>query len=114
MRFRIIVLMLAIHGLAFGQKKPAPATPLFSIKGSPVYTEEFIYLYKKNHLQPPDFTEEKINDYLTLFINFKLKIAEGRKRGLDTTQAFVKEFNTYKEELKKPYRAGTDELDRLT
>jgi len=49
MRFRIIVLMLAIHGLAVGQKKAAPATPLFSIKGSPVYTEEFIYLYKKNN-----------------------------------------------------------------
>src|SRR5260221_2051930 len=114
MRFRIIVLMLAIHGLAVGQKKAAPATPLFSIKGSPVYTEEFIYLYKKNHLQPQDFTQEKINEYLTLFINFKLKIAEGRNRRLDTTQAFVKEFNTYKEELKKPYRAGTDDLDRLT
>jgi len=113
MRFGIIVLMV-IPSLGYGQKKAAPATPLFSIKGSPVYTEEFIYLYKKNHQQPQDFTEEKINEYLTLFINFKLKIAEGRKRGLDTTQAFVKEFNTYKEELKKPYRAGTDDLDRLT
>src|SRR5260221_3737900 len=114
MRFRIIVLMLAIHGLAVGQKKATCASRLVSIKGSPVYTEEFIYLYKKNHLQPQDFTQEKINEYLTLFINFKLKIAEGRTRGLDTTQAFVKEFNTYKEELKKPYRAGTDDLDRLT
>src|SRR5882762_4402084 len=113
MRFGIIVLMV-IPSLGYGQKKPAPATPLFSLKGSPVYTEEFIYLYKKNHQQPQDFTEEKINEYLTLFINFKLKIAEGKKRGLDTTQAFVKEFNTYKEELKKPYRAATDDLDRLT
>ena len=35
------------------------------------------------------------------------------QRGLNI-MAFVKEFNTYKEELKKPYRAGTDDLDRLT
>jgi peptidyl-prolyl cis-trans isomerase SurA len=116
MRFGIIVLIL-ISSLVYGQKKEGPGlanVPLFTIKGSPVYTEEFIYLYKKNHLQPQDFTEEKINEYLILFINFKLKITEGKKRGLDTTRAFIKEFNTYKEELKKPYRAGTDDLDRLT
>jgi len=116
MRFGIIVLMI-VHGFAYGQKKEGASTaavPLFSIKGLPVYTDEFIYLYKKNHLQPNDFTDEKINEYLNLFINFKLKIAEARNRGLDTTRAFVKEFNTYKEELKKPYRAGTDDLDRLT
>jgi len=116
MRFGIIVLIV-IPCLVYGQKKegPAPAAvPLFSINGSPVYTDEFIYLYKKNHLQPNDFTDEKINEYLNLFINFKLKITEAKKRGLDTTQAFVKEFNTYKEELKKPYRAATDDLDRLT
>src|SRR3981189_3232059 len=116
MRFGIIALM-AIQGLVYGQKKERPSTtpvPLFSIKGSPVYTDEFIYLYKKNHLQPQDFTDEKIDEYLNLFINFKLKITEAKKRGLDTTRAFVKEFNTYKEELKKPYRTDADDLDRLT
>ena len=116
MRFGIIVLMV-INGLVYGQKKEgssSAAVTLFSIKGSPVYTDEFIYLYKKNHLQPQDFTEEKINEYLNLFINFKLKITEAKKRGLDTTRSFVKEFNTYKEELKKPYRSRTDDIDRLT
>ncbi len=107
---------MVINGLVYGQSKvPTSADiPLFSINGYPVYTNEFIYLYKKNHLQPQDFTEEKINEYLNLFINFKLKITEAKKRGLDTTKSFVKEFNTYKGELKKPYGAGTDDLDRLT
>src|SRR5258706_4376074 len=115
MRFGIIVLMV-INGLVYGQSKvPTSADiPLFSINGYPVYTNEFIHWYKKNHLQPQDFTEEKINEYLNLFINFKLKITEAKKRGLDTTKSFVKEFNTYKGELKKPYGAGTDDLDRLT
>ncbi len=117
MRFGIILLIL-LSGLAQAQKKEkesaAPALVLFSIRDWPVYTEEFNYLYKKNHPKPEDFTGEKINEYLNLFINFKLKIAEAKNRGLDTTRAFVKEFNTYKEELKKPYRAGADDLDRLT
>jgi peptidyl-prolyl cis-trans isomerase SurA len=51
---------------------------------------------------------------LQLLINFKLKIEEAKSRGMDTTKAFVKEFSGYKEELKKPYQVGGDELDRLT
>ena len=117
MRLGIVVLILHC-GFAHAQKKEkgtaTPALALFSIKNRPVFTDEFNYLYKKNHLKPEDYTEGKINEYLNLFINFKLKIAEAKSRGLDTTGAFIKEFSTYKEELRKPYRAGADDLDRLT
>lgn len=112
MRFGILALVL-ISGVAYGQGTTAPIS-LFSVNHSPVYTDEFVYLYKKNHLSPNEYSEEKINEYLTLFINFKLKIAEARHRGLDTTQAFRKEYNSYKEELKKPYLANSDDLDKLT
>ncbi len=116
MRFGIIIVLILLCGLAQAQKNEVlPTTQvLFSIKDWSVYADEFTYLYKKNHLKSEDFSEGKINEYLELFINFKLKIAEAKKRGLDTTRAFIKEFNTYKEELKKPYRAGADDLDRLT
>ncbi len=112
----LFIVLLVIAGQAVAQsseKKPTPFV-LFSIKKNPVYTDEFIYLYRKNHLSREDFTENKIDDYLNLFINFKLKVAEARSHGLDTTEAFKKEFKTYKEELKKPFLAGKDELDRLT
>jgi len=51
---------------------------------------------------------------LNLFINFKLKVAEARTLGMDTTAKFIKEFKTYREDLKKPYRAEPDALERLT
>lgn len=95
------------------KKNPAPVT-LFSIHDKPVYTHEFTYLYRKNHVKNEDFTEQKVNEYLNLFINFKLKVKDARARGLDTTAVFLKEFNTYKEELKRPFTAEKDELDRLT
>ena len=88
---------------------------LFAVDGKPTYTNEFIYLYKKNHTNKSlDYTETKINEYLNLFINFKLKVTEAQKRGMDTTAKFTKELNTYREELKKPYRAEKDVLDKLT
>ncbi len=79
-----------------------------------VTVDEFIYLYKKNHHDAQkDFTEEKINEYLDLFVNFKLKVEEARSRGLDTTKVFLKEFNGYKDELRKPYLPDAKIIDSL-
>lgn len=95
------------------QKKAAPKS-LFTTAGTSVNTDEFIYTYRKNHQNSQqDFTQEKINEYLQLFINFKLKVAEAHAGGLDTTAKFIAEFKTYREELKKPYRAGEDALEIL-
>lgn len=78
--------------------------PFFTVADEPVSTEEFIYVYKKNNSNSDSaFTKNDINEYLELYKKFKLKIAEAKAQGIDTTKAFVKEFNTYKEQLKKPY-----------
>ncbi|MBX2900964.1 MAG: peptidylprolyl isomerase [Cyclobacteriaceae bacterium] len=88
--------------------------PLFKVASTPVSAEEFIYTFKKNHQHnPQDFTAEKVNEYLDLFINFKLKVTEAKARGLDTTAHFNTEFKTYRSELKKPYKAEEDMLEKL-
>lgn len=113
-RFALLLLISTI-GFSQNKKKETERSPLvFRVNKQPVFADEFIYLYKKNHTKPEDFKEAKINEYLQLLINFKLKIEEAKSRGMDTTKAFVKEFSGYKEELKKPYQVGGDELDRLT
>jgi peptidyl-prolyl cis-trans isomerase SurA len=87
---------------------------VFSINDKPVTVDEFVYLYKKNHqVQKAEFTKEKIEEYLDLFIKFKLKVAEAERRGLDTTAAFKKEFNTYRDELRKPYLPDSRLVDSL-
>ena len=114
-RTALFILFLALSGQAVGQaSKAAKPVALFWLKQSPVYTDEFMYLYKKNHLKPDDFSEGKINEYLNLLVNFKLKVTEAKARGLDTTATFQKEFKSYSDELKKPYIAEKDVLDRLT
>lgn len=99
-------------------KKDKSALTVFSVNKKPVTADEFIYLYKKNHQnKPEEFTKEKIQEYLDLFIKFKLKVEDARRRGFDTTAAFKKEFNSYKEELRKPYLPDnklSDSLARLT
>jgi peptidyl-prolyl cis-trans isomerase SurA len=113
----LFTLLFLVSIFALGQpKKPqAEKSPLvFMVNNQPVFANEFTYLYKKNHNKPEDFTTAKIEEYLQLLINFKLKVEEAKSRGMDTTKAFLKEFSGYKEELKKPFQVGGDELDRLT
>ena len=101
------ILLLACSGIltyshAQSKKKlnTAPGSvTLFSVNKKPITAAEFTYLYRKNHQDlQKDYTNEKIEEYLTLYTNFKLKVEEARHRGMDTTAAFKKEFNQYKEE----------------
>jgi peptidyl-prolyl cis-trans isomerase SurA len=113
--FAVFLLSLQLVWVSAQDNKIAKPTILFTVDGKTTYASEFVYLYKKNHTnKSQDYTESKINEYLNLFINFKLKITEAQKRGMDTTVKFTKELNTYREELKKPYRAEKDVLDKLT
>ncbi|HMJ69628.1 MAG TPA: peptidylprolyl isomerase [Cyclobacteriaceae bacterium] len=107
------LLLMAVAG--FSQKKSeTPDKVLFSVDKKDIYASEFLYLFRKNNQgKPEEMKEDKIREYLDLVIAFKLKVAEAHHRGIDTTQAFIKEFTTYRDELKKPFVASSDELARL-
>lgn len=74
---------------------------LLTIDGNPVTVGEFEYLYHKNNEQ--QLVPQSIDQYLDMFINYKLKVVEAQAAGLDTTAAFREEFNGYAHELAKPY-----------
>lgn len=101
-------------GNAQSGKAREPMT-LFTLGERPVTVDEFIYLYRKNHSAdtPGEYSPEKVEEYLDLFVKFKLKVEEALRRKMDTTAAFVKEFNTYREELRKPYLPDHRLLDSL-
>ncbi len=121
--FSAMLLWVAIITLCEAQRKDKKQGGkkeeiIFSVGGNSVSTEEFVYLYRKNHQNRPDeFTAAKIEEYLKLFTDFKLKVREAVQRGMDTTAAFKKEYNSYRAELRKPYlpdNSLTDSLIRLT
>jgi len=77
---------------------------LFSIDDSSVKADEFIYNLKKNNYESDStFTKEEINDYLDLYINFKLKVQDAYQQGLDTTDSFLNEFHKYRDQLTESY-----------
>lgn len=72
-----------------------------TINGKDVRQSEFEYLYHKNNLQ--QLAPQSIDEYIEMFIVYKLKVADAEAAGLHQTDAFTKEFNGYCAELSRPY-----------
>lgn len=80
----------------------ADADPvLMTIDGKPVRVSEFEYLYNKNNTQ--QLEPQTLDDYLTMFVNYKLKVADAMHQGLDKTDEFLTEYNKFAKELAEPY-----------
>lgn len=84
---------------------------LMTINGKKVPLSEFQYLYNKNNGQ--QLKPMTIEEYADMFVIYKLKVAEAEAAGIDTTAAFIKEFNGYRNELAEPYLRDSAEEERL-
>jgi peptidyl-prolyl cis-trans isomerase SurA len=82
---------------------------LMTIGDKEITLDEFERIYNKNNSSITT-NKQTPEEYLDLFINFKLKVIEAEKSGMDTTQKFLQEFNTYKDQLAQPYM--TDEASK--
>lgn len=77
---------------------------IVKIGDSKVSTEEFLFNYRKNNTNILDEKDRKTpEEYLDLYINFRLKVLEAQKLGYDTVKLFTDELKGYRQELAKPY-----------
>ena len=95
----------------------ATAGPAVETLGTyPVPANEFAYVYRKNNSSAADYgTRQSVTDYLDLYTNFRLKVLAAEQKGLDTTQAFKRELDGYRQQLAQPYlteKSVTDQLVR--
>ncbi|WP_045689275.1 peptidylprolyl isomerase [Hymenobacter sp. AT01-02] len=105
--------------LAAGCQTTKPTTaakqPVVETLGTTaVPASEFAYVYRKNNSSAPEYgTKASVTEYLDLYTNFKLKVLEAEQRGLDTTQAFKRELDGYKQQLAQPYLTEKSVTDKL-
>ena len=83
-----------------------------TINGKPVSAEEFLYIYEKNN-QAGAVDPKTMDEYLDMFINFKLKVAEAEAQGIDTTESFKKELKGYRAQATPKYLQDASALDSL-
>jgi peptidyl-prolyl cis-trans isomerase SurA len=77
---------------------------LITIGKTKVSIGEFERIYQKNNNNLYNEAEKKTpEEYLDLFINFKLKVIEAEDLKMDTDSVFINELAGYREELAAPY-----------
>ena len=103
----LFLALAAVSVAAFAQSET-----LMTINGKPVSTEEFLYIYEKNN-QAGAVDPKSMEEYLDMFINFKLKVAEAEAQGIDTTEAFKKELKGYRAQATPKYLQDEDAMDSL-
>ena len=76
---------------------------LFIVNDSSVYIDEFQRVYNKNIDLINDPNQKNIDNYLDLFINYKLKLAEAYNLGMHKQDNYLKELSKYSKQLQTTY-----------
>lgn len=98
---------LSLFVLAMAAKDPV----IMTVNGVDVPKSEFEYLFHKNSQQ--QLAPQSLEDYAEMFKIYKLKVADAKAAGIDTTASFKKEMAQYRQELAAPYLVDSVYLDKL-
>lgn len=86
---------------------------LITIGDKEISAKEFMDTYEKNNVKTDVIDKKNVDEYLGLYIDFKLKVTEAEALGKDTVPSFVKELKNYRDQLAKPYFSNDDITEEL-
>ena len=111
---RIIVLATLLgSALAACSQSNLDKQVLMTIGGTPVTVKEFTDVYNKNNLKSEVIDKKTVDEYLDLFVNFRMKVMEAYEMKLDTNAKFKKELEGYRKQLAKPYFSNEEVSEEL-
>ena len=86
---------------------------LFKVEEDPVYLDEFLYIYDKTNRDQADYSRASVEEYLDLYIKFKLKVQKARAMRLDTISSLQSELAGYRKQLAQTYLADKEVTQTL-
>ncbi|MDR1403694.1 MAG: peptidylprolyl isomerase [Tannerellaceae bacterium] len=110
------ILILLFVFVCFAVKAQLPEdSVIMTVAGKQISLAEFEFIAKKNN--EVDFSNEKaLEEYIELFKNFKLKVAEAESLDIDKLGVFVNELSGYEAQLRMSYlfdNKGEEEVVRV-
>lgn len=97
----ILFPLLALAFTASAQTETDPV--LMVINGKSIHQSEFEYSYHKNGGAQSQNKSLSMEEYVPMFVNYKLKVAAAEAAGLDTVSSFRNEFLLYRDAQLTPY-----------
>lgn len=106
---RIFVLNLSLFALtATVQAQSDPV--VMTVNGKDITLSEFEYSFNKNNSEGV-IDRKSVEEYVPLFINFKLKVAAAEDARYDTLTSIVKDLNSYREQMLMPTLEDPDFIE---
>jgi peptidyl-prolyl cis-trans isomerase SurA len=110
-KFSLITLSLMFAGMALAQKG---GDLIFTVGNDSIWGAEFERVYSKNNkvdVNKP--TEKDLQEYLDLYVKFKLKVKEAYALQMDTNTDYIKELAGYRKQLAQPYLTDQEITESL-
>ena len=105
----LFFIFILVQSTALAQTKEI----LFSVDNHPYYTDEFIRVYNKNLDLVKDDSQKNLDNYLELFIGYKLKVEKANKIGLQNSVNYQNELKSYRTQLSKNYLSDSKVTNEL-
>ncbi len=86
---------------------------LIRIADQEVSLSEFEDIYRKSNVESPVAEPKTVEEYLEMYINFRLKVLAAKEAGLDTNPDFISELAGYRTQLAQQYLVDHEVTDRL-
>lgn len=102
---------IAVAAAAVMASAAAKDPVLMTVAGKDVPLSEFVYLYEKNNKQQQQ--PQSVDEYLDMFINYKLKVAAAEDAGIDTTATFLRDMTASEIDLAAPYMRNKEFEDEI-
>ena len=107
----LVLLALLTPSLLFAQGWKSKT--LITIGDRNISAGEFMEVYEKNNIKSDVIDKKNVDEYLDMYINFKLKVVEAENLKMDTLPKFVKEYEGYRQQLAKPYFSSEAATEKL-
>ena len=108
MKFKSLLAALLLIASYAGAQTSDPV--VMTINGKPVLRSEFEYSYNKNNSETV-VDKKNVDEYVPLFVNYKLKVLAAEAAGIDTTGAFRNEFTMYRNQQVRPSFINDDDVE---
>ena len=110
MKKNILAALLFIAAVPFAAAAPQKDDPvIMTVNGQSVLRSEFEYSYNKNNSEGV-IDKKSVEEYVDLFINYKLKVAAALDAHYDTLTSFRQEFAQYRDQQVLPAMVTDDDM----
>lgn len=108
MKLKMLFAACLVSSAAVAQTLNDPV--IMTVNGEPVLRSEFEYSYNKNNSEGV-IDKKTVEEYVDLFINYKLKVVAAMDAKYDTLQSFKNEFAQYRDQQIYPLLVTNDDVE---